>query len=375
MLMQTAFIYSDEFAKYSYGSGHPMRPVRLRLTYELIKAYGLLNLPHTQIIEARKATEKEILSFHTREYIETLKKADSGVIPEDAGQHGLGYGDNPVFKGVYDWSLYSAGASVQAAELVSSGKADIAFNICGGLHHAMADKASGFCYLNDAVIAIKYLLNMGKRVAYVDIDAHHGDGVQAAFYNTDKVLTISLHETGYALFPGTGFPEETGTGKGMGYSINLPFPSETDDEVFVMGFEEIVPVFVNKFKPDILVTQLGVDTFRTDPITHLNLTTNGFEKMIKGFWALKLPWVALGGGGYNLSNVARAWTLAWAIMNDVDIKEKRLPIEYLESIAGFGVDENLRDRPFTIAGNEEENMIKETTSVIEKLKRSILHSV
>src|SRR3990170_3468891 len=281
--MKSAFIYSDEFGKYSYGSSHPMRPVRLKLTYELIKAYGLLNLPNARFVEARKATEEEVFLFHTKDYIKTLQKADSGDMPQDGWKHGLGYGDNPVFNGVYEWSLYSAGASVQAAELVSSGEADIAFNICGGLHHAMADKASGFCYLNDAVIAIKYLLTLGKRVAYVDIDAHHGDGVQSAFYDTDKVLTISLHESGHALFPGTGFPGNSGEGDGKGYAVNLPLPPSAGDELFLMGFEEVVPVFLEAFRPDILVTQLGVDTFASDPITHLNLTTNGFEKMIKDF--------------------------------------------------------------------------------------------
>lgn len=373
--MKTAFIYSDEFAKYNYGSNHPMRPVRLKLAYELIKAYGLLDLPNTQLIKSRKATEKEALLFHTKEYIETLKKADSGEIPNDAVRHGLGFGDNPVFKGVYEWSLYSAGASIQAAELVSSGKADIAFNICGGLHHAMPDRASGFCYLNDAAIAIKYLLTLGKRVAYVDIDAHHGDGVQAAFYDTDKVLKISLHEDGNYLFPGTGFLDETGRGKGKGYSVNLPLPPETDDEVFVKGFEEVVPLFIERFKPDILVTQLGVDTFRTDPITHLNLTTNGFEKMIKGFKALKLPWIALGGGGYNLSNVARAWTLAWAIMNDKIINNK-LPSLYRESVVEFGFKEtSLRDKPFTITGSEKGHMIKGVESTIERLKKDVLSMI
>ncbi|HBR18254.1 MAG: hypothetical protein A3G39_10690 [Deltaproteobacteria bacterium RIFCSPLOWO2_12_FULL_43_16] len=372
--MRTTFIYSEEFAKYTYGSGHPMRPIRLKLAYELIKAYGLLDLPNTQLIKSRKATEKEVLLFHTKEYIETLKKADSGEIPNDAVRYGLGFGDNPVFKGVYEWSLYSAGASIQTAELVSSGKADIAFNICGGLHHAMPDKASGFCYLNDAAIAIKYLLTLGKRVAYVDIDAHHGDGVQAAFYDTDKVLKISLHEDGNYLFPGTGFLDETGRGKGKGYSVNLPLPPETDDEIFVKGFEEVVPLFIERFKPDILVTQLGVDTFRTDPITHLNLTTNGFETIIMGFKKLGLPWVALGGGGYNLSNVARAWTLGWAIMNDKIINDE-LPSSYRESVVEFGLKEtSLRDKPFTITGSEKEHMIKEVESTIERLKKDVLSS-
>lgn len=370
--MKAAFIYSHEFGKYSYGSAHPMRPVRLKLAYELIKACGLLDLPNVRLIEARKAAEEELFLFHTKDYINALKQADSGDMPKDAWKHGLGFGDNPVFKGVYEWSLYSAGASVQAAELVSSGKADKAFNICGGLHHAMADKASGFCYLNDAVIAIKYLLNQGKRVAYVDIDAHHGDGVQAAFYDTDKVLTISLHEDGRYLFPGTGFSNETGAGKGRGYSVNLPLPPEADDEIFVKGFEEVVPPFIERFKPDMLVTQLGVDTFRTDPITNLNLTTNGFVKTVKWFNAAGLPWVALGGGGYNLSNVARAWTLSWAVMNNVELKNK-MPAGFAKIAREFGIKEDfIADRPFDLEADDRERLLKAMQGDIGFLNKDVL---
>ena len=298
-----------------------MRPERLRLAFELIKEKKLFSLENSELIAARKATLEELLTFHTADYIEALRKSDSGTPPCNGSVFGLGFGDNPCFKGVFEWSSFVTGASVQAAELVSSGKKDIAFNIGGGLHHAMRGKASGFCYINDPVVAINHLLKQGKRVAYVDIDAHHGDGVQAAFYDTDKVLTISLHESGEFLFPGTGFPEDSGTGQGYGYSVNLPFPPDTGDELFTKGFEEIVPPFIEAYKPDILVTQLGVDTFAKDPITHLRLTTNGFETMVKRFRSFGLPWVALGGGGYDPDNVKRAWTLAWAIMNKVEAGE------------------------------------------------------
>lgn len=320
--MKTAFLYSERFADISYGADHPMRPVRLKLTYELIKECGLFNATGAQIVEARKAEEDEILLFHTPDYIRALKEADRGIIPEDGAVYGLGLQDNPAFRGVFEWSCYSTGASIQAAELVSKGKVDIAFNIAGGLHHAMSDRASGFCYLNDPAVAIKYLLNLDKRVAYVDIDAHHGDGVEAAFYSTDKVITISLHESGHYLFPGTGFPKDMGEGSGRGYAVNLPFPPRTGDELFLLGFERLVPDFVEAFRPDILVTQLGVDTFRGDPITHLNLTTNGFERMVERFKSFGIPWVALGGGGYDLDNVKKAWTIAWAIMNGAQAPER-----------------------------------------------------
>ncbi|MBI5344059.1 MAG: acetoin utilization protein AcuC [Deltaproteobacteria bacterium] len=342
--MTAAFIYSEKFGSYIYGKNHPMRPVRLTLTYELIRALHLDNLPSSAIVEARRAVEAEISLFHTPEYVRVLKEADTGIIPVAGAPHGLGFGDNPVFHGVYEWSTWCAGASLQAARLVASGKADIAFNISGGLHHAMPNRASGFCYLNDPAIAIRYLVGLGKRVAYVDIDAHHGDGVEYAFYDSDRVLTISLHEGGQWLFPGTGLVTDTGIKDGAGFSVNLPLPPGTCDEVFVNAFNEVVPPFIDAFRPDILVTQLGVDTFETDPITHLNLTTNGFEEMVKRFKDFNIPWVALGGGGYDLSNVARAWTLAWAIMNGAEAPGE-IPADFLEMNSGIFRHSRMRDHP------------------------------
>ena len=367
--MSTAFIYSEKLGSYYYGKGHPMRPLRLALTYELIKALGLTELPDSSILPARKATENELLLFHTREYIELLKEAGTGMIPIDGPAHGLGAGDNPVFNGLYDWSCLSAGASIQAAELVAGGEADRAFNISGGLHHAMPARASGFCYVNDAAIAVQRLVDLGARVAYVDIDAHHGDGVEYAFYETDKVLTISLHESGQWLFPGTGEVTDRGMNRYKGYAVNMPFPPETGDTEFVDAFMEIVPRALDAFAPDILVTQLGVDTFYTDPITHLNLTTNGFEEMVLFFTETKLPWVGLGGGGYNMSNVARAWALTWAIMNNIEVPDS-LPKEYLETNSEFFYSDKLRDPKSThgMAGKD----LREIEHDIEFLKREVL---
>ncbi len=340
--MKTAFVYSEKFGSFYYGKDHPMRPLRLNLTYELMEALGLMDLPTAKLVEARTATEDELLCFHTPEYIRVLKEANTGIIPVEAAKHGLGFGDNPVFKGVFEWSCYSTGASIQAAELVAGGEADIAFNICGGLHHAMPRRASGFCYLNDDVVAIKYLTRLGKRVAYVDVDAHHGDGVEYAFYDSNRVLTVSIHESGQFLFPGTGNLKDTGLTEGEGFSVNLALPPGTGDSEYLDAFEELVPPFIEAFGPDVLVTQLGVDTFATDPVTHLNLTTYGFERIIKRFRRMNLPWVALGGGGYNLSNVARAWTLAWAIMNEAPVPET-IPEDFLEKNSEFFSSGSLSD--------------------------------
>ena len=230
--MNSIFLYTPKYYLYDYGPGHPLKIFRLKLCYELLEAYHLFDKPDVHLVESIPAKHEDLLSFHSDGYIKAL--ASINEMPDDSlsSTYGIGFGDNPSFKGLYDWSLLYTGASLQAGRMVSSKKADVAFNIAGGLHHAMPQRASGFCYVNDPVIAINDLLKEGKRVAYIDIDAHHGDGVQHAFYHTDQVLNISLHESGEFLFPGTGFVEEIGEGEGRGYSVNLPFYPGTGDRVY-----------------------------------------------------------------------------------------------------------------------------------------------
>jgi acetoin utilization protein AcuC len=311
------------------------------------------------------------LTFHTKDYIDILRAANSGGYMTHAEAYGLGPGDNPVFRGMFDWSKLVAGASLHAADLVDSSDAAIAFNIAGGLHHAMAGHASGFCYINDPVLAIMRLVDRGRRVAYIDIDAHHGDGVQEAFYNTDRVLTISLHETGEALFPGSGFEQEIGAGAGKGYSVNIPLPPEADDEIFVHAFTETVPAFIEAYRPDIVVSQLGVDTFRSDPLAHLNLTTNGFSQVVSIIKDLAPKWVALGGGGYDIANVARAWTLAWAIMNNSDGRDEVPEVFLQQHPSDRFPGRHLKDEPFFVAGRRKEEMRKEVDRVIASVKEQI----
>ena len=373
--MKTAFIYSDKFAGFNYGPSHPLKPYRLKLTYELIKAYGLLSIPNAQYIEAEMADEADLFLFHTQEYIGFLKASNEGGSEYGADQFGLGSGDNPVFRGLYDWSRLVTGASLQAARLVDRGEAEIAFNIAGGLHHAAASRASGFCYINDPVIVIKWLLNQGRKVAYIDIDVHHGDGVQEAFYATDKVLTISIHETGRQLFPGTGFVDETGKGAGKGYSVNVPMPAYADDDLFLYAFNEVVPPLIDKYKPDIVVSQLGVDTFRTDPLAHLNCTTNGFCAVLGKIREIAPRWVALGGGGYDIANVAKAWTLAWSIMNDVTLPNE-LPDDFLAHCSEEGFESGkIRDEAYSLTGLAKERMREEVESSIHFIREKVLPGV
>jgi acetoin utilization protein AcuC len=373
--MKAGFIYTEEYLNYDYGPTHPLQIIRLQLTYELIKACGLLSLPSVQFILTQKADEKDLALFHSQEYLSILKQANQGYLQGDGYLYGLGPGDNPIFKGLYDWSLWVTGATLQAANFVANGNGSIAFNIAGGLHHAMSSRASGFCYINDVVIGIKKLCEQGKKVAYIDIDAHHGDGVQKAFYRTNQVLTISLHETGRELFPGTGFEYEIGEGEGEGYSANLPFPPFTDDKTYLWAFEEIIPPLLEAFQPDVVVTQLGVDSFFNDPLADLHLSMWGFEKMIRRIKTLAPKWVALGGGGYDIPNVARAWTLAWALMNGIELGDD-LPESYLEKTEKLGIHEKkLRGSLEPPPNSQRLGVRMETERVVNFIKRNVFPKV
>ena len=317
MTGKTAFVYADRLSRHVLRAGHPMVPARIRYTYELLEALGAFNLPNSELVEPRPATEAELLTFHSKEYVTAVRSLSAGIALPDPGLYGFGPGgDNPIVEGMYDAALLSTGSSLVAAELLTSGQAEVVFSPSGGLHHAMPDSASGFCIFDDPVIAINALRAQGKRVAYVDIDAHHGDGVQHAFYESDAVLTISLHESGQYLFPGTGFVGELGAGSGEGYAVNVPLAPYTGDQVYLWAFEQVVPPLIGAFRPDVLVTQLGIDTYHGDPITHLALTSRGYVRAVTALGRLAAggPWLALGGGGYDLSAVARCWALAYGVM-------------------------------------------------------------
>lgn len=316
---RAAFVYEDALSRHVLRHDHPMRPVRLRYTYELLQAYGAFDGRASLLVPPRPATEEELRWLHAPDYIAAVRTFSLGLSGYSPRRFNFDpQGDNPTYPGMYDAATLSTGASLMAAELVADRQVDVAFNISGGLHHAAPDHASGFCVFNDPAIAIKYLLSRGLRIAYVDIDAHHGDGVQQAFYDNNRVLTISLHESGQFLFPGTGFVSEVGAGPGVGYSVNLPLYPYTDDEIYLWVFREVVPPLVRAFAPDVLVTQLGIDSYHSDPLTHLQLTTRGYVAAVREFAQMGVPWLALGGGGYDLTAVARCWAMAYGVMLGVE---------------------------------------------------------
>jgi len=335
--------------QYDFGAHHPFKIFRLGLTYNLIEAYDLIATNDVAVLEPRMASESEALGFHTQGYLECLRLASDGTWTPNLFTHGLGSSDNPVFPGVYDWAMSVAGASILCAEEILSGNVDRAFNLSGGLHHAMPSRASGFCHVNDGVLAIQTLTNGGKRVAYVDIDAHHGDGVEHAFYGSSDVLTISIHQTGQTIFPGTGFVNDIGEGfpgtgfvndigegEGEGYAVNVPLAPGAGDDVYERAFQEIILPLLRIYQPEILVTQLGSDAVLGDVVANLRLSLCGFEHCVQHLRALDLPWIALGGGGYDVANVARAWTMAWATILDRELPDE-MPSEWMTEAAMYDV--------------------------------------
>ncbi|MCX6023312.1 MAG: acetoin utilization protein AcuC [Chloroflexi bacterium] len=366
---EAALVYANELAQHVLRADHPMRPIRLQMTSDLINAYGLLERPEALLALPRPASAEELLSIHTAEYIEavqSLSERRGHLIP---GAFGFSEsGDNPVYSGMWEAALLSTGASLVAMELVLDGKTRVAFNPSGGLHHAMASCASGFCIFNDPAVIIKIMADRGLKVAYLDIDAHHGDGVQVPFYETDQVLTISLHESGRWLFPGTGETHEVGAGRGRGYSVNVPFAPYTDDALYVWAFSRVVEPLIEKFRPDVIVTQLGVDAHDGDPLAHLSLTTRTYDEVMKYVKSLGLPWIALGGGGYKLEAVARVWTMEYGCMLGLELPDA-IPSQWSDK---YGVAA-LRDRQTPTVSAEMRDFVRQfAEESVRALRRDVL---
>lgn len=330
--------YGDDVAWYDHGPQHPLRPARVILTRRLIHDYGIID--GTRVLEtpARDATVDELLLVHDEAYVDAVTRAGHGE-KGPWGRYGFGPGDNPLFRHMHEASARVAGASLAAAEAVFSGRAQHAFNPAGGLHHAMPGRASGFCVYDDPALAIAWLLGQGVgKVAYVDVDVHHGDGPQEIFYRDPRVLTISLHQDGRTLFPGTGSVNELGDGAARGTKVNVPLPPLTGDEGWLDAFRQIVPPLVEAFEPEVLVTQLGCDSHHSDPLANLMLTTAAYREAASVLHDLAHRvtagrWIATGGGGYQWAAVVpRAWTIYFAEMAAKEIPDS-LPAAWLERAA------------------------------------------
>ncbi len=314
----TALVWGEDI-DYSFGPTHPLNPVRVVLTVDLIHALGLIDGEERVELPPGEYTEEELLRIHRPDYVEVVKRVGSDPASPSAWRYGLGPGDNPVFPSMHHASMRVCAASKEAARAVLEGAAAHAFNPAGGLHHAMPDRASGFCIYNDPAAAIDWLLERGvERIAYVDVDVHHGDGVERMFWDDPRVLTVSLHESGRYLFPGTGFPDDTGGEGAEGSAVNVTFLPGTTGDIWLGAFDEVVEPLVRAFEPDVLVSQLGCDTHATDPLAHLALSTDDYAQMAWRVHRLAHEaaggrWVATGGGGYQLVRVVpRAWTIWFA---------------------------------------------------------------
>jgi acetoin utilization protein AcuC len=328
--------WDEALTQYDFGPGHPLAPVRVALTMELARQLGVLSEPSVTMVSPPPATDAELATAHDDDYIEAVRRAGRSLAPDL--RYGLGTSDDPVFEGMHEASALVAGATLAAGQAVWSGSALHAASIAGGLHHAMRRAASGFCVYNDLVVAIRWLLAAGaERVAYVDTDVHHGDGVQAAFYDDPRVLTISLHEHPATLFPGTGLPGETGTGDGVGYAVNVALPAGTGDAGWLRAFDAVVPPLLRTFKPTVLVSQHGCDSHRLDPLAHLELTVDAqrLAQVMLHDLAHELcdgRWLLTGGGGYALVQVVpRTWTHLLAIAAGAPVDPvMETPVEWRE---------------------------------------------
>lgn len=335
-MKHAVFIFSEDQLGYKFSETHPFNQKRLILTIDLLKKMNAL--PDELVVPARIATDEELLLAHDERYIDIVKKASRGEITPEAGEsYGIGTEDTPIFENMHEASARLVGGTLTAADYVMEGKAQHALNLGGGLHHGFRGKASGFCIYNDSSVAINYLKSKyNARVLYIDTDAHHGDGVQWSFYDDPDVCTVSIHETGRYLFPGTGNINERGSGQGYGTSFNFPIDAFTEDESFLEIYRTSMKEIIEFFKPDVILSQNGADAHYLDPLTHLYGTMNIYKEIPKIAHELAHEycegrWIAVGGGGYDIWRVVpRAWSLIWMEMNNLSIPTGNLPLSWME---------------------------------------------
>jgi acetoin utilization protein AcuC len=336
MTDRSVFIFSEELLNYRFNSHHPFNQMRLKLTLDLIQKLGAIK--DDQIAAPRMATDEELCLIHDPNFVNAVRLAGQGKLKDEAAEgYGLGTEDTPIFENMHEASALLVGGTLTAADYVMTGKANHALHLGGGLHHGFRGKASGFCVYNDSSVAIKYLQEKYKaRVLYVDTDAHHGDGVQWSFYDDPNVCTLSIHETGRYLFPGTGNVNERGQGKGYGYSFNIPVDAFTEDDSWLDAYNNALTEVAEFFKPDVILTQNGADAHYLDPLTHLSSTMRIYREIPKLAHEIAHKycegrWIAVGGGGYDIWRVVpRAWSLIWLEMIENSNCYGSLPHDWIE---------------------------------------------
>lgn len=368
---KASFIYSPELEKFSYPADCPFSTDRAGQVRKILNSMDLLSGDNRSEVAPVPAERLVLKKFHSARYLHALKTAAKGRWDTEALDMGIGTLDCPVFSGMYDYAVLATGGTLTAAKLILSGSAEVAFNPSGGFHHAGPERASGFCYINDVALACTILAEEGKRVLYLDVDVHHGDGVAYGFYDRRDVMTISFHESPGTLFPGTGREDEIGSGQGKGYCVNVPLPVGTYDEVYMKAFETIALPLITVYNPDVIVFELGADALAGDPLAHLCLTNNVYADVIEHLLSFDKPIVATGGGGYNVSNTVRAWALAWSILtgtgsgSDMDHAVGGVMLESTDWQGG------LRDRAFVVSQSQREMVVPVVEATIESVKANI----
>jgi acetoin utilization protein AcuC len=370
-ISKAAFIYSPALEKYHYPPEHPFNTIRAKRVRETVSSMGLLSASNVREVPPEPAERIVLKKFHSARYLHALRTASHGRWEVDALEMGIGTQDCPVFRGLYEYTVLAVGGTLVASKLILSGDAEIAFNPSGGFHHAGPERAAGFCYINDVALACMELAEHGKRVLYLDVDVHHGDGVAYAFYDRSDVMTISFHQDPRTLFPGTGFAEEIGTGDGKGYCVNVPLPVGTYDQVYLKAFEAIALPLIKVYDPDVFVFELGADALAGDPLAHLQLTNNVYAEIINHLLSFNKPILATGGGGYNVENTVRAWALAWSIFCGADADQNLdQPIGgvLLESTEWQG---GLRDRALAVTESQRKMVVPAVEATIKAIKANV----
>ncbi len=374
---KAVFVHSPEIENFSYPEHCPFDTGRAGRVRKVLNSIGLLSGQGRSEVAPAAAKREFLRKFHPTHYLHALRTAARGRWNVEMLNMGIGTEDCPVFAGMHDYPVLATGGTLTAAELLLSGKVSVAFNPSGGFHHAGPEHASGFCYVNDVALACIVLAERGKRVLYLDVDVHYGDGVAYAFYDRPDVMTVSFHEDPKMLFPGTGFVGEIGTGAGEGYCVNVPLPVGTYDEAYLKAFEAILPPLAGAFNPDVFVFQCGADALAGDPLAHLQLTNNVYAEVINHLLTYDKPILMTGGGGYNLENTVRAWSLAWSVLCGADCSYEAsaaLGGVMLESTDWQG---GLRDRALAVTAEQRQNVEPAIDGVIDYVQEKVfpIHGV
>ncbi len=366
------FVHGPALDGEVYPEGCPFNTRRAGRVRELAESLGLLSPPDRIIVPPVPATRADLGRFHTPAYLDLLEQAERGELGFDGLKSGLGTMDCPLFARMYRYPALAVGGTLVAARALIDGRARVAFNPSGGFHHAMPDRAGGFCYLNDVVLGAMELVDAGLRVAVLDIDAHHSDGVQHAFWSRRDVLVISVHESGATLFPGTGFEDEIGEGEGRGYTLNVPLPAAATDPVFEAAMREVVWPVLDAYRPDVVVLEMGMDVLAGDPLTHLRMTNNAPADVVSRLVRSGRPVLAVGGGGYHFANTVRGWTLCWSIlcgagdgMDDYGGGVGGMMLQNTDWLGG------LRDRPTVPDPEETATLMAELAPRLERIRREV----